>query len=148
MLFIDPPCKNCRIGYDWIIKTVFRNLFLCGIIFWPLIKPDTSQILFYKISHLFIMPTNLFSGWNFPISIQNHGSYSQNFIFFLTYVWVRYASALHTMKLKRFSSNKHKSTLVSYEGNEELWIWPQSLKTGQKRTAKKRTSISAMQMNL
>ncbi len=55
---------------------------------------------------------------------------SQHFIFSITYECTLKARVLHNTRLKRLGSNKHSSlfgTVISYDENEVLWIWPLGL---------------------
>ncbi len=55
-------------------------------------------------------------------------SYSQQFIFFVTYKWAQKVSMLYYARLEKLARDKHSSflgSLVSYEENELLWIGSQ-----------------------
>jgi hypothetical protein len=57
------------------------------------------------------------------LRIRDLESYSQHFIFFITYKWAKKARVLHSVRLERITSDKRSSLLgpfVSYEENNVL----------------------------
>ncbi len=67
---------------------------------------------------------------NIVLSIWLQGSYSQQFIFFITFKWAQKARVLQYTMLERLFKEKHSSLLspfMSYEENIVLSIWLQGL---------------------
>ncbi len=90
---------------------------------WPRVLHYSRQEKITRDKSSSLLCTILSYEENEVLWIRPHGSISQNFIFFITYVWAKWARVLHYSRLEKLIRDKHSMLLnpiISYEENEVL----------------------------